>query len=87
MNARMVALVAGVGFFFLALITQGVLPFFEPSATTNHVTAVIRNDLGQLKWMQTSATDYTPLENQGRLIYFARGLLVLPFPVRAAGDR
>jgi cytochrome c oxidase cbb3-type subunit 2 len=46
MNARFVALVAGVGFFFLALITQGVLPFLEPSATTNHVTAVIRNDIG-----------------------------------------
>ena len=32
MSARFVAFVAGVGFFFLALITQGVLPFFEPSA-------------------------------------------------------
>ena len=73
MNARFVALVAGVGFFFLALITQGVLPFFEPSATTNHVTAVIRNDIGQLKWMETSATDYTPLENQGRHVYLREG--------------
>jgi len=73
MNARMVALVAGVGFFFLALITQGVLPFLEPSATTTHVTAVIRNDLGQLKWMETSATDYTPLERQGRQVYLREG--------------
>jgi cytochrome c oxidase cbb3-type subunit I/II len=73
MNARMVALVAGVGFFFLALVTQGVLPFFEPSATTNHVTAVIRNDIGQLKWMETSATDYTPLQDRGRLIYLREG--------------
>jgi cytochrome c oxidase cbb3-type subunit 2 len=73
MSARFVALVAGVGFFFLALITQGVLPFFEPSATTNHVTAVIRNDIGQLKWMETSATDYTPLETQGRLVYLREG--------------
>jgi cytochrome c oxidase cbb3-type subunit I/II len=73
MNARMVALVAGVGFFFLALVTQGVLPFFEPSATTNHVTAVVRTDIGQLKWMETSATDYTPLENRGRLIYLREG--------------
>ena len=32
MSARLVALLAGVGFFFLALITQGVLPFLEPSA-------------------------------------------------------
>ena len=73
MNARFVALVAGVGFFFLALITQGVLPFLEPSATTNHVTAVIRNDIGQLKWMETSATDYTPLENVGRRVYLREG--------------
>src|SRR5579863_4842734 len=73
MTARFVALVAGVGFFFLALITQGVLPFFEPSATTNHVTAVIRNDIGQLKWMETSATDYTPLENVGRHVYLREG--------------
>jgi cytochrome c oxidase cbb3-type subunit I/II len=73
MSARFVALVAGVGFFFLALITQGVLPFFEPSATTNHVTAVIRNDIGQLKWVQTSATDYTPLETAGRRIYLREG--------------
>ena len=72
-NARFVALVAGVGFFFLALVTQGVLPFLEPSATTTHVTAVVRNDLGQLKWMQTSATDYTPLQNSGRRIYLREG--------------
>ena len=32
-SARFVALVAGVGFFFLAVITQGVLPFIEPVTT------------------------------------------------------
>jgi len=30
MTARFVTLVAGVLFFFLALGTQGFLPFFEP---------------------------------------------------------
>ena len=39
MNARFVALVAGVFFFFLAVATQGILPFVEPSARTNRVTA------------------------------------------------
>jgi hypothetical protein len=29
MNARFVAIVAGVGFFFLAVLTQGILPFVE----------------------------------------------------------
>jgi cytochrome c oxidase cbb3-type subunit I/II len=61
MTARFVALVAGVFFFFLAVFTQGILPFFEPSARTNAVTAVVRTDLGQLKWIHAQATDYTPL--------------------------
>jgi cytochrome c oxidase cbb3-type subunit I/II len=73
MNARIVALVAGVGFFFLALITQGVLPFVEPSARTDRVSAVVRTDLGELKWMMTEATDYTPLQQQGRDVYLREG--------------
>ena len=73
MNARFVALVAGVFFFFLAVATQGILPFIEPSARTNRVTAVVRTDLGQLKWMLTEATDYTPLQELGRRVYLAEG--------------
>jgi cytochrome c oxidase cbb3-type subunit 2 len=73
MNARFVALVAGVFFFFLAVLTQGILPFVEPSARTNHVTAVVRTDLGQLKWMLTEATDYTPLQQLGRQVYLREG--------------
>src|SRR4029077_19948819 len=72
-NARFVALVAGVFFFFLAVVTQGVLPFVEPSARTNHVTAVVRTDLGQLKWMMTEATDYTPMQLLGRRVYLREG--------------
>jgi cytochrome c oxidase cbb3-type subunit 2 len=73
MNARFVALVAGVFFFFLAVATQGILPFVEPSARTNGVTAVVRTDLGQLKWMLTEATDYTPLQELGRRVYLREG--------------
>ncbi len=73
MSARFVALVAGVFCFFLALVTQGVLPFFEPSARVNTVTAVVRTDLGQLKWMVTEATDYTPQQKLGRQIYLREG--------------
>jgi cytochrome c oxidase cbb3-type subunit I/II len=72
-SARFVALVAGVFFFFLAVVTQGVLPFVEPSARTNVVTAVVRTDLGQLKWMLTEATDYTPLQQLGRRVYLREG--------------
>ena len=73
MNARFVALVAGVFFFFLAVVTQGILPFVEPSARTNRVTAVVRTDLGQLKWMLTEATDYTSLQELGRRQYLLEG--------------
>ena len=73
MSARFVALVAGVGFFFLALITQGVLPYFEPTARTSRVTSVVRTDFGELKWMISEATDYTPLQQLGRGVYLREG--------------
>ena len=87
MTARFVALVAGILCFFLAVFTQGILTLIEPSARTADVTAVVRTDLGQLKWMATEATDYTPLQERGRRRVSARGLLVLPFPIRSSGDR
>jgi len=73
MSARFVALVAGVFFFFLAVVTQGILPFIEPSARTTNVTAVVRTDFGQLKWAVTDATDYTPLQKLGRQVYLREG--------------
>ncbi len=73
MSARFVALVAGVFFFFLAVITQGILPFIEPTARTTDVTAVVRTDFAQLKWVVTEATDYTPLQKLGRQVYLREG--------------
>ena len=73
MSARFVTLVAGVFFFFLALVTQGFLPFFEPSARTTKVTSVVRTDLGQLKWIMTNATAYSALEQRGRDVYLREG--------------
>ena len=72
-SARFVALVAGVGFFFLAVITQGVLPFIEPTARITRVTSVVRTDFGQLKWMLSEATDYTPQQQLGRNVYLREG--------------
>ena len=37
------------------------------------VTAVIRNDLGQLKWVATAAVNYTPREAAGRALYLKGG--------------
>ena len=73
MSGRFVTLGAGVVCFFMALVTQGFLPFFEPSARTTEVTSVVRTDLGQLKWMLAEATDYTPLQQRGRDIYLREG--------------
>ena len=73
MSGRFVALVAGIFCFFAALITQGFLPFFEPSARTTRVSSVVRTDLGQLKWMITDATDYSPLQQRGRAVYLREG--------------
>jgi cytochrome c oxidase cbb3-type subunit I/II len=73
MNARFVALVAGVGFFSLAVITQGLLPLVEPQSRSNKVTQVVRTDYGELKWMASTATDYTEQQKLGRAVYIREG--------------
>ena len=69
MNARVVALGAGVFFVSLAIFVQGLLPFLHPESRTTEVTQVVRTDLGELKWMRADATDYTELEQLGRQVY------------------
>jgi cytochrome c oxidase cbb3-type subunit 2 len=73
MSARFIALFAGVFFLLLAVVTQGILPFIEPSAQVNRVTAAVRTDFGQLKWMVAESTDYTPAQRLGRQIYLREG--------------
>jgi cytochrome c oxidase cbb3-type subunit I/II len=73
MNARVVALGAGVFFICLAIFVQGLLPFLHPQSRTAEVTQVVRNDLGELKWMRSDATDYTELERLGRQVYIREG--------------
>ncbi len=73
MTTANVTLVAGVGFFFLAVFTQGLLPWLEPQSTTAKVTKVVRTDLGELKWMEDDATDYTEIEAHGRKVYIREG--------------
>ena len=65
----------GAGFFCLSLaaFVQGVLPMLEPESRTNKVTKVVRNDLGELKWMVHQASDYTPVELRGRQVYIREG--------------
>ena len=70
-------LMAGAGSLLLALGLLSPWPFTRPSAGATHalapVTAVIRNDLGQLKWVRTEGADYTATEEAGRQIYLAGG--------------
>lgn len=65
----------GAGFFCLSLaaFVQGVLPMLEPESRTNKVTKVVRNDLGELKWMVHQASDYTSVELRGRQVYIREG--------------
>ena len=70
---RFYALVAGFGFLSLAAFVQGVLPMLEPQSRTDKVTRVVRTDLGELKWMEHRASDYTALEQRGRAVYIREG--------------
>jgi cytochrome c oxidase cbb3-type subunit 2 len=70
---RTYALGAGVFFFMLAVVVQGILPFLEPQSRWTKVTKVVRTDLGELKWMEDHATDYSPLEERGRRVYTREG--------------
>lgn len=70
---RFYALVGGFGCITLAMFTQGLLPMLEPQSRTNKVTKVVRTDLGELKWMEHTASDYTPLEARGRAVYVKEG--------------
>jgi cytochrome c oxidase cbb3-type subunit 2 len=79
MNARIVAPLAAVFLFPLALIAfanPDLLPFQQPSAqhaTNTSVTAVVRTNLGELKWVRTEATDFTPEQKAGRAIFLREG--------------
>jgi len=70
---RFYALVAGFLFLALAAFVQGVLPMLEPQSRTTKVTTVVRTDLGELKWMEHTASDYTPVELRGRQVYIREG--------------
>jgi len=64
---------AGFGCISLAAFVQGVLPMLEPESRTTKVTKVVRTDLGELKWIEHEASDYTPLERLGRKVYTREG--------------
>jgi cytochrome c oxidase cbb3-type subunit 2 len=70
---RHYALVGGFFCISLAAFVQGLLPMMEPQSRTTKVTKVVRTDLGELKWMEHEATDYTELQLLGRKVYTREG--------------
>jgi len=70
---RFYALVGAFGTISLAAFVQGLLPMLEPQSRTTDVTKVVRTDLGELKWVEGQATDYTRLQERGRQVYTREG--------------
>lgn len=65
-NPPTVALVAGFGFFMLAVLVQGIIPFLSPETRVTTVEDVVTKK-------QVQVTDYTPLELRGRHVYIREG--------------
>lgn len=61
-----VFLVAGLGFFAAAVLTQGIVPSMSLEANSNQVKNVPTG-------MAVRATGYTPLEQRGRQVYIREG--------------
>ena len=78
MNLKNVALFAGFFFATLAIFVQGILPMLEPQSRQLKITKVIRTDLGELKWMEHEATDYSESELIGRQVYIREGCWYCP---------
>lgn len=70
---RHYALVGAFGTISLAAFVQGLLPMLEPQSRTAEVTRVVRTDLGELKWMEGQASDYSALQQRGREVYVREG--------------
>ena len=73
MTLKNVGLFAGFFFATLAIFVQGILPMLEPESRQLKITKVVRTDLGELKWMEHDATDYSGSELLGRQVYIREG--------------
>lgn len=72
-NARTIALIAGFGFFLLALLVQGIVPYTMKEATVSTVAKTVRTPLGELEVMTGKANPYTELAQRGREVYTREG--------------
>jgi cytochrome c oxidase cbb3-type subunit 2 len=76
-RAKTIALIAGFGFFFLALLVQGILPYFlKPMAGASYrkVVRTVRTELGTLEDVMAEAAALTDDGvKRGRAIYIREG--------------
>jgi mono/diheme cytochrome c family protein len=76
-RAKTIALVAGFGFFFLALLVQGILPYLlKPAAgiSYNEITRTVRTPLGELAEVKAGPAPVTDNDGKrGRAIYLREG--------------
>jgi cytochrome c oxidase cbb3-type subunit 1 len=61
-----VFLVAGLGFFFLAVLIQGIMPWLMPETRTTTV-------IDEVTKKPIQVANYTPIEAQGRKVYIREG--------------
>ena len=72
-QAKLIALIAGFGFFFLALMLQGIFPYLMKESQVKTVTKTVRTSLGELTEVKAEAVPYTELLLKGRQIYIREG--------------
>jgi cytochrome c oxidase cbb3-type subunit 2 len=75
-RAKTIALVAGFGFFFLALGVQGLFPYLVdrgPDPARRLVTRTVRTGLGELATVRAEPAPPSALVERGRKVYIREG--------------
>lgn len=65
-NPSTVGIVAGIGFFTIAVFILGIMPWLQPATRATTVVDAVTN-------LPVRVQDYTPLERRGRQIYIQDG--------------
>jgi cbb3-type cytochrome c oxidase subunit II len=72
-SVKTIALIAGAGFFFLAVFIQGIIPYLFKEIRVQKVTKVVRTSLGTLQELKADPLPYDGVIEKGRRIYIREG--------------
>lgn len=72
-SAKTIALIAGAGFFLLAVVIQGIIPYALKDVRFDSVNRIIRTDLGTLREIKSKVVPYNEIIEKGRRIYIREG--------------